>query len=274
MLAGVLPASRHFARAIVMPNLVPPVVTAADARAYRDAHPGGAAGGAGLHAADDALPDRGDRPRRRGRRRRRRAGRGGQALSGRGDDELAERGARHRPGDAGAGADGGDRAAALRARRGDATRGSTSSTARRCSSSGCWRRCASGCPELRIVMEHVTTADGVAFVEGGGERRRDDHRPAPDARTGTHLLVGGIRPHYYCLPVVKRERAPAGAAAGGDRRRSRASSSAPTARRTRRRPRRRPAAAPGCSRRRWRSPAWRRSSRRRARSTGSRGSRA
>jgi dihydroorotase len=36
MLAGVLPHSRHFARAIVMPNLVPPVVTAADARAYRD----------------------------------------------------------------------------------------------------------------------------------------------------------------------------------------------------------------------------------------------
>ena len=36
MLAGVLPASRHFARAIVMPNLVPPVVTGADARAYRD----------------------------------------------------------------------------------------------------------------------------------------------------------------------------------------------------------------------------------------------
>ena len=36
MLAGVLPASRHFARAIVMPNLVPPVVTAAEARAYRD----------------------------------------------------------------------------------------------------------------------------------------------------------------------------------------------------------------------------------------------
>ena len=36
MLKGVLPASRHFARAIVMPNLVPPVVTAADAGAYRD----------------------------------------------------------------------------------------------------------------------------------------------------------------------------------------------------------------------------------------------
>ncbi|NCU20606.1 dihydroorotase, partial [Candidatus Falkowbacteria bacterium] len=37
MLAGILPEStRHFARAIIMPNLVPPVVTAADARAYRD----------------------------------------------------------------------------------------------------------------------------------------------------------------------------------------------------------------------------------------------
>ena len=36
MLAGVLPASRHFGRAIVMPNLVPPVVTAAEARAYRE----------------------------------------------------------------------------------------------------------------------------------------------------------------------------------------------------------------------------------------------
>ncbi len=34
MLKGVLPQSRHFARAIVMPNLVPPVVTAADARGY------------------------------------------------------------------------------------------------------------------------------------------------------------------------------------------------------------------------------------------------
>ena len=36
MLAGVLPHSRHFARAIVMPNLVPPVVRGRDAAAYRD----------------------------------------------------------------------------------------------------------------------------------------------------------------------------------------------------------------------------------------------
>ena len=54
MLAGVLPSSRDFARAIVMPNLVPPVATARDAAAYRDAHPRGAARRPGLHAADDA----------------------------------------------------------------------------------------------------------------------------------------------------------------------------------------------------------------------------
>ncbi|MDP3861894.1 MAG: dihydroorotase, partial [Phaeovulum sp.] len=37
MLQGVLPeTTRHFARALVMPNLLPPVVTTADARAYRD----------------------------------------------------------------------------------------------------------------------------------------------------------------------------------------------------------------------------------------------
>ena len=61
-------------------------------------------------------------------------------------------------------------------------------------------------PELRIVFEHLTTADGVAFVE---------ESPAWVAATLTahHLLynrnamfAGGIRPHHYCLPVLKRER--------------------------------------------------------------------
>ncbi|WP_159592819.1 dihydroorotase [Chelativorans xinjiangense] len=60
-------------------------------------------------------------------------------------------------------------------------------------------------PELRIVMEHVTTKDGVAFV-----RAQDDHIGA--TITTHHLIInrnailaGGIRPHYYCLPVAKRE---------------------------------------------------------------------
>ncbi len=61
-------------------------------------------------------------------------------------------------------------------------------------------------PGLRVVLEHITTADAVAFV---GES------PANVAATITahHLLlnrndmlVGGVRPHYYCLPILKRQR--------------------------------------------------------------------
>ena len=105
-------------------------------------------------------------------------------------------------------------------------------------------------PELRIVLEHVTTANGVAFVEeeeGVGATLTVHHL----ILNRNHLLVGGIRPHYYCLPVVKRERhrqALVGPPPAG----MRASSSAPTARRTRRGRRKPPAAAPGSSPRRWR----------------------
>lgn len=60
-------------------------------------------------------------------------------------------------------------------------------------------------PALRIVLEHITTQDAVAFV---GES------PSTVAATITAhhllysrnaLLAGGIRPHYYCLPILKRE---------------------------------------------------------------------
>lgn len=61
-------------------------------------------------------------------------------------------------------------------------------------------------PDLRIVMEHITTEDAVAFI-----RTQEDGVGA--TITAHHLLynrnamlVGGIRPHYYCLPVLKRER--------------------------------------------------------------------
>ena len=69
-----------------------------------------------------------------------------------------------------------------------------------------------------------------------------------------HLLVGGVRPHFYCLPVVKRERhrlALVAAATGGDARFFLGTDSAPHPQAT---PRRRPAAAPGSSPRRWRWP--------------------
>lgn len=59
-------------------------------------------------------------------------------------------------------------------------------------------------PGLRVVMEHVTTADGVAYVRSGdniGATITTHHLVI----NRNHILVGGIRPHYYCLPVAKRE---------------------------------------------------------------------
>jgi dihydroorotase len=60
-------------------------------------------------------------------------------------------------------------------------------------------------PDLRVVMEHITTSDAVRFVREAGDN-------VGATITAHHLhfnrnamLVGGIRPHYYCLPVLKRE---------------------------------------------------------------------
>lgn len=60
-------------------------------------------------------------------------------------------------------------------------------------------------PELKIVMEHITTREAAQYVAGAGA-----HTAA--TITAHHLLynrnaifLGGIRPHYYCLPVLKRE---------------------------------------------------------------------
>ena len=62
MLAAVLPyTARQFARAIVMPNLVPPVTDIAAARAYRERIIGALPRGRRFHAADDLLSDRRDR---------------------------------------------------------------------------------------------------------------------------------------------------------------------------------------------------------------------
>jgi len=60
-------------------------------------------------------------------------------------------------------------------------------------------------PELRITLEHVTTSNGVDYV-------RSADRNLAATLTDHHLIInrnailaGGIRPHYYCLPVAKRE---------------------------------------------------------------------
>lgn len=60
-------------------------------------------------------------------------------------------------------------------------------------------------PGLRIVFEHVTTAEGVAFVESAGENVAATITPQHLHLNRNAMLVGGIRPHAYCLPVAKRE---------------------------------------------------------------------
>ncbi|QPH52367.1 dihydroorotase [Pontivivens ytuae] len=59
-------------------------------------------------------------------------------------------------------------------------------------------------PELRVTMEHVTTKDGVDYVMGG-EGIACTITTHHLIINRNHMLVGGIRPHYYCLPVAKRE---------------------------------------------------------------------
>ncbi len=204
MLAGVLPASRHFARAIVMPNLVPPVVTARDAAAYRarilaalrqgqdftplmtlylteatDPADVAAAAADGLVTAVKLYP----------------AGATTNSASGVRDIEavmpvlekmaeiglpLCVHGEVTDPA-----VDIFDREAVFIER--------------------VLAPLVARLPELRVVMEHVTTRDGVAFVRGGGANIGGTLTVHHLILNRNHLLVGGVRPHFYCLPVVKRE---------------------------------------------------------------------
>jgi len=60
-------------------------------------------------------------------------------------------------------------------------------------------------PKLRIVFEHITTADAVDFVLGAGPQVAATITPQHLHINRNAMLVGGIQPHNYCLPVAKRE---------------------------------------------------------------------
>jgi dihydroorotase len=234
MLAGVLPHSRHFARAIVMPNLVPPVVTAADARAYRDRIR------AALAAGQDFTP-----------------------LMTLYLTETTD------PADvAAAQAEG--LVTAVKLYPAGATTNSASGVRdiakvmpvlERMAATGL-PLCVHGevtdpevdifdreavfiervlaplrarLPELRITMEHVTTREGVDYITGADRNLAGTLTVHHLILNRNHMLVGGIRPHYYCLPVVKREthrRALRAAAVSGDPRFFLGTDSAPHARDT------------------------------------------
>ena len=205
MLEAVLPeTARHFARAIVMPNLVPPVVTGAQAASYRDrilaalpedmafeplmtlylteatdADDVAAAAASGLVRAVKLYP----------------AGATTNSDSGVRDFDRV-RGVLERM--AGIGlplcvhgevtdpsVDIFDREAVFIDRVLDPIRRRT--------------------PGLRVVMEHITTKDGVDYVRAQGGDMGGTITTHHLVINRNHLLVGGIRPHYYCLPVAKRE---------------------------------------------------------------------
>ena len=204
MLEGVLPwSARHFARAIVMPNLVPPVVTGDQAAAYRDRilaalpevmscgpvmtlhRPEGtdpddvaAAAASGLVKAVKLYP----------------AGATTNSASGVRDfdkvrpvlERMAEidlplcvHGEVTR-----ADVDIFDREAAFIDEVLDPI------------------RCAT--PGLRVVMEHITTAEAAAYAAEGGDDLAATITVQHLMLDRNDMLVGGMRPHLYCLPILKR----------------------------------------------------------------------
>ena len=205
MLRAVLPASAaHFARAIIMPNLVPPVVTAAQAAAYRDrilaALPEGAdfaplmtlylteatdpgdvaaAHARGLVSAVKLYPAGATTNSASGvtnfdnvRAVLERMAEIGLPLCVHGEVTDPE-------------VDIFDREAVFIDKVLDPIRRAT--------------------PGLRVVMEHITTTEAVAYA-----RAQDDTLGATITThhliiNRNHILAGGIKPHYYCLPVAKRE---------------------------------------------------------------------
>lgn len=205
MLSGILPeTTRHFGRAIIMPNLVPPVITAKDATAYRDrilsARPDGdtfdplmtlyltedtdaqdlrAAHASGLVTAAKLYP----------------AGATTNSASGVRDFDKIQ-GVLEVMAEIGmpmcvhgevtdSGIDIFDREAVFIDRVLDPLR--------------------TRVPDLKVVMEHITTSHGAAYAASAPGKLAATITTHHLIINRNHLLVGGIKPHYYCLPVAKRE---------------------------------------------------------------------
>ena len=60
-------------------------------------------------------------------------------------------------------------------------------------------------PELKVIFEHITTAQAADFVDAAGPNVAATITPQHLHINRNAMLVGGIRPHMYCLPVAKRE---------------------------------------------------------------------
>ena len=60
-------------------------------------------------------------------------------------------------------------------------------------------------PELKVVLEHITTAQAVDFIQSTSKNIAATITPQHLLFNRNDIFKGGIRPHYYCLPILKRE---------------------------------------------------------------------
>lgn len=60
-------------------------------------------------------------------------------------------------------------------------------------------------PALKIVMEHITTADAADFCLAQADNVAATITPQHLLFNRNHMLVGGVKPHFYCLPILKRQ---------------------------------------------------------------------
>ncbi|MGI6244366.1 MAG: dihydroorotase [Pseudochelatococcus sp.] len=205
MLAAVLPATAaHFGRAIIMPNLVPPVVTSAQARAYRDrivaALPPGSAFAPlmTLYLSDDTQAD--------------------DVVAGHAEGTVAA--VKLYPQHATTNSSFGisdvarihpvlermEKAGVPLLVHGEVTDGAVDIFDREAVFlervlDPLVRRF----PGLTVTLEHVTTQEGVDYVTGAREGVGATVTPHHLMFNRNAIFQGGIRPHYYCLPIAKRE---------------------------------------------------------------------
>lgn len=205
MLEGVIgDTSRHFARAIIMPNLVPPVVTSADARAYRErilkAIPAGDRFEPlmTLYLTEHTNPDDVEEGKRSGLITAVKLYPAGATTNSHGGVRDMEKAMPVL-----------ERMAKIGLPlcvHGEVTTPEVDIFDReKVFIDTVLDPLRKRLPELKVTMEHVTTEDGIEYI-------RSAERNLAGSITTHHLiinrndiLVGGIQPHYYCLPVAKRE---------------------------------------------------------------------
>ena len=96
----------------------------------------------------------------------------------------------------------------------------TCSIARRASSTRCSAPTIARFPKLRVVFEHITTARAAEFVQQARDGVAATITPQHLLHNRNAIFEGGIRPHYYCLPILKTEPDRDGAARGRHQRQS------------------------------------------------------